>query len=532
MDRKLGHIKNKKTLVLLSNEMNEIEYQIIDIYEGNNLERGELQNIPAFLTVSFNIARETKYTFIAESPRGEITGNVSGEAHPGFNHHWRLPILEEPGDWKIEIHLHFDKPVRMIREVISIHVPSRLFEYDLDGETVEGKDYLAELSIPTQDEIQYVDVTSRLAELDAHWLQIDPELKIWRYIHQDVESQLKEGRFTPLLLIHGFTSNYTTWNWMVRYLWADGFRNIFAMALYDDRLGVERNTQHLEEIIDEILELTSAESLYLIGHSLGGLIGRHFVKQYDPKKVKLLVTIGSPHMCGLSRIPRFVAFNILRRKSRKTHQDLAVHPSSTVKANQSIFTEADLYVLSMVNICGTKFRGGDSGFKLKDNLVPDMINLGVNYLHASLHKNEDTYKIIRNLLFGKSIIYKIRLLYITPTIESPKKAKLCLYLKPRDGKEYQRYPFEDFFELGENKPYVPQIPMIIFAYLRNEENIKNERLEIQIRDNKRKLLAEEEVIFALGDRERVSDHFSLDSKVGYEFQFAVYSHRLHYDFSE
>lgn len=35
--------------------MNEIEYKITDVYEGNNLQNGVLQNLPVFLTTSFNI---------------------------------------------------------------------------------------------------------------------------------------------------------------------------------------------------------------------------------------------------------------------------------------------------------------------------------------------------------------------------------------------------------------------------------------------------------------------------------------------
>ncbi|UCE13411.1 MAG: alpha/beta hydrolase [Candidatus Heimdallarchaeota archaeon] len=513
--------------------MSEIEYQILDIYEGNNLKNGVLQNIPAYLTVSFT--RETNYEFIAKAPNDEITGNMSGLAHPGFNHHWRIPLLEQPGNWEIEIKLHSERSGEKIQEKISVNIPAKLFEYRSVDADLGEEDYITELSMPKQEEIQYVDVTSKLVELDAHWLQIDPELKIYRYIYQDIESKLKEERFVPILLIHGFNSNYSTWNWLVRYLWADGFRNIFAMALFDDRQGVDKNTQHLEKVIDAVLDLVFPhESLYLIGHSLGGLVGRHFVKTFDPKKIKLLVTIGSPHLCGLSRIPRFVAFNIINRQARQTELELSMHPaSSTAKLTQTI-TEADLYVLSMVNICGTKFRGGDTGFKFKDNLVPDMVNLGINYIHTSLHRNEDTYRIIRNLLFGKSIIYKIRLLYITPTIESPRKAKFCLYLKPMKNKDHQRFPFKDYIKLKPSKtkePFIPQIPMIIFTSLNDEENATTERLEIQIRDHKR-VLAEDEVLIALGDKEKVSDHFSLETSNGYLFQFAVYSYRLNYSFNE
>ncbi|MFW9995264.1 MAG: esterase/lipase family protein [Candidatus Odinarchaeota archaeon] len=530
--RASSHVKSKKHQSALAKlgkknnrSINEIEYQLIDIYECNNLEGGVLQNLPAYLTVSFNIEREAKYTFIVVSPDGDITGTTSDWARPGFNFHWRVPFLEHPGSWKIEIHLFFDHPVRTIREVIPVHLPSELFDYSSDDEREDN--YLAELNIPAKDEIQHVDVTSRFPELDAHWLQVDPELKIWRYIYQLDD---KEGMFVPILLIHGFHSDFTTWNYLVRYLWADGFRNLFAMDLYDYRLGVERNAQHLEKVIDEILDLTNRKSLYIIGHSLGGLVGRYYVKKFDPRKVQLLVTIASPHMPGLSRFPVFFTFRLIDRKAKDqmSHRDLTVHPKSAVKQTQKISTEADLYLLSMVNICGTKFRGGDTGFKLKDNLVPDMVNLGVKYIHTTVHKNQDTYRILRNLILGKSIIYKIRLLYITPTVESPKKIKMFLLLKPKDKKDYQRYPFEGFIELG-NEPYIPQIPMIIFTYLRDEEDLKTERLDVQILDKKKKILAEGEFIVPLGDKEQVSDHFSLDMGTGYSIQFAVYSYRLLYE---
>jgi pimeloyl-ACP methyl ester carboxylesterase len=513
--------------------MNEIDYQILDVYEGNNLQNGVLQNIPAFLKVSFNIEEEVKYTFIAETPSGNNSGKISGEARQGFNHHWRIPILEEPGEWNIKVQLHQEGKKEKIYEEIPIHIPAKLFEYGIDNESAEEEDYLAALTIPTQEEIQYVDITSRFAELDAHWLQIDQVLKIWRYIYEDVESKLKEDRFIPILLIHGFNSNYTTWNWMVRYLWADGFRNIFAMSLYDDSKGVDKNTQHLEKVVNEILDICNSESLYLIGHSLGGLVGRHYVKTIDPRKIKLLITIGSPHLCGLSRIPRFVAFNIINRSAKLTQLELSMHPaSSTAKLTQTV-TEADLYVLSMVNICGTKFRGGDTGFKLKDNLVSDMINIGVNYIHTSLHRNEDTYNIIHNLIYGKSIIYKIRLLYINPIGNSHKKNKFYLELKPREAKDSQRFPFKGYIEVGAKKePYIPQIPMIIFTSLREEENIRNEHLEIKIRDKKKRVLAKDDIIFALGEKEHISDLFSLNTKNGYVFQFAVYSYKLNYDFDD
>ncbi|UCE13975.1 MAG: hypothetical protein JSV04_02065 [Candidatus Heimdallarchaeota archaeon] len=506
----------------MRNQITEFDYRITDVYEADNLIEGELQNLPSYLTIQFNV--EAEYTIIS-SLGGDITGDINGNARPGLKLQWRIPILEQ-GDLKIEIRLH-NKSGRLIQEVIPMCVPVELFESSLqtDEESSEEENYYAELNLPTKEEIKHVDVTSRLAELDAHWLQIDPELKIWRYIHQDTESRLKEGRFVPVLLVHGFNSDYSTWNWLVRYLWSDlGFRNIFGVALYDDRLGVEKNAVHMDKVIDEVLGISNHESLIFLGHSLGGLIGRYFVKKMNPKKIKLLITLGSPHICGLSKL--WGKLFILIKNAQVTERDVTLHPQSSLVTAQKIFTEADFYQQTMVNICGTKIRGGDGGFKFKNNIVPDMINLPVNYTHLTLNKNEDTYNIIKKMVLGYSVIYKIRLLYVTSTIETPLKSKLHLLFKAKTEVNSQRYPIKDHIQLEEKEPYVPIVPLIVFTYLRNQA--KTEQLEVKVCDEKHKILAHEKILFALGDKNQICDHFSLTTENGYTFQFAVYSYRLYY----
>ncbi|MHA2500568.1 MAG: lipase/acyltransferase domain-containing protein [Candidatus Hodarchaeales archaeon] len=499
--------------------MQEFEYQITDVYEEDNLIDGVVQYLPAYFRISFNT--EAKYIITAESPEGMIAGNLTGMARPGLNYEWRLPIYDSPGHWKIEIHLHIDQE-KSVHDYIPLNVPPELLELSSDEEELFNE-YFSEVRLPKEEDIQHVDGSSRLAELDAHWLQVDPELGIWRYIHQDTESQLGEGQYIPILLVHGFRSSYTTWNWMVRYLWRDGFRNIFGMALYDDRLGVEKNCEHLESVISKVLALTGREELYLISHSLGGHVARYFVKKRDCKSVKMLAIMGAGHYGVWSVFGKLMT---IFGKAPLTDRDLTCAPGSKLSLSQSTFTEADLYLLTMINICGTKLRGSDGFITAKKNYVPDMINFNVDATHFSVHKNEDTYRIIKNVLFGKSVIYKIRLLYITPTEESsPPNCKLHLLVKPKTRDYYQRYPNRNFIQL-EGKPYIPQIPMIVFASLRN--NAKNEHLAIQVLNEENEIVAEEEFIFGLGDKEEVVDHFSLETGTGYFFQFAVYSYRLHY----
>ncbi len=503
--------------------MRDFDYKIISALESENLINRVLQTLPAYLLLNFH--SEGKYKVKIESPDSEIMNEIKGETYSGYNYYWRIPIFESVGIWTLSIQFRKKDEKETETNYVLIDVPSSLFDYSDNKE--DEDDYLREMSkyLPSKDEIKSIDITSRLAELDAHWLNINPELKIWRYIHDDTERKLDEERFLPILLVHGFHSSYTTWNWMVRYLWADGFRNIFAMTLYDDALGVEKNTEKMQDVIDEILDLTNHESLCFLGHSLGGFMGRYYVKKFDPKKIELLVTMGSPHMCGLNRYWGKI-FTLLKKDADIMERDVTLQPSSSVKETQDIITEADFYQQTMVNICGTKIRGGDGGFKLKDNLVPDMINIGVNAIHMTVNKHEASYKIIRNLLLGKAIIYKIRLLYINPITNSPKKSKLFLYIRSSEKEDFHRYPFRDYFFLKKNEPYIPEAPLIVYTNMVARKNVQSKCIEIQIRNEKNQILTQTSTIIPLGYKKPVCDPFQIDSEQGYILQFAAYSYRI------
>ena len=288
-----------------------------------------------------------QFSILIEPQYLQKAGELSGYSHMGAVNHWRIPLITE-GKWSIVIDYQGD--LSSDQEIISLQVPLKLFEVTCEDE--EEEDYLHEIScsLPSKDEIQYVDVSSRLKELDAHWLEVNPELKLWRYIHDDTSvSRLKEERFLPILLVHGFNSDYTTWNWMVRYLWAEGFRHIFGVNLYDDALGVKENSEKIHDVINEILEICNQKNLYFIGHSLGGLIGRYYIKKIDPLKIKLMISIASPHLCGLNRLYGKI-FTILKKHAHLTERDVTLQPMSSVTETQTIVTESDFYQQTMVQV--------------------------------------------------------------------------------------------------------------------------------------------------------------------------------------
>ena len=140
-------------------------------------------------------------------------------------------------------------------------------------------------------------------ELDAYWFLLNPQYKLFRFIYHDQIIMDSEDikfaeRFRPILLIHGFRSSYKTWNWMVQQLWADGFRNIFAMELHPHTRGLPKLYNQLTYVIEYILSiLPNYKFITILGHSMGGMIARYYLKQESEaaRKIRLCGTFGSPH---------------------------------------------------------------------------------------------------------------------------------------------------------------------------------------------------------------------------------------------
>ncbi len=155
-------------------------------------------------------------------------------------------------------------------------------EVDNEPQTDTSEPEIEILDLPYLETIETQDQPGLYPEIDAYWFLLFPEYKIYRFVylsdqenvdHQEIEYN---ERFRPILLIHGFKSTHSTWNWMAQRLWADGFRNIFAMELFSYTSGFPKLFEQLTKAIDQILYMFEKkyDFVHLIGHSLGGMISR------------------------------------------------------------------------------------------------------------------------------------------------------------------------------------------------------------------------------------------------------------------
>jgi pimeloyl-ACP methyl ester carboxylesterase len=103
-----------------------------------------------------------------------------------------------------------------------------------------------------------------------------------------------------VLLLHGFFQTRNVWEMMEERLRHDGY-GVFSFDL--GGLFWRFNTKSIFDLgemiaakIERICERYDLDRFHIVGHSKGGLLGRHYVQHHGGhRRVKSLITLGTPH---------------------------------------------------------------------------------------------------------------------------------------------------------------------------------------------------------------------------------------------
>ncbi len=98
----------------------------------------------------------------------------------------------------------------------------------------------------------------------------------------------------PLLLIHGYFCNRGVWWWLRRGLRAQG-RGVATIDLEPPLASIEELAEGLDARIRSLMAETGAERVVLVGHSMGGLAARAYMRRHGSARVAKLITLGTPH---------------------------------------------------------------------------------------------------------------------------------------------------------------------------------------------------------------------------------------------
>lgn len=137
-------------------------------------------------------------------------------------------------------------------------------------------------------------IVMALRELAAFCLLFSAIMPFERFFMAADRLGRAEGGRLPVLLVHGYQCNRGFWfelrGRLARTGWQVG--TISLAPVFND---IDGYVEQLARRIDEVCAAAGTERLLLVGHSMGGLVSRAYLRRHGNGKVAKLVTLGSPH---------------------------------------------------------------------------------------------------------------------------------------------------------------------------------------------------------------------------------------------
>jgi len=99
----------------------------------------------------------------------------------------------------------------------------------------------------------------------------------------------------PVILIHGVLVNDGMWLLFRRRLRRFGVGPVYTINYGPPLADVESFARQLSERIEAVCAATGAARVVLVGHSMGGLVARAYLRRFGAERVERLITIGTPH---------------------------------------------------------------------------------------------------------------------------------------------------------------------------------------------------------------------------------------------
>ena len=137
-------------------------------------------------------------------------------------------------------------------------------------------------------------ITMFLRELAAFFLLFTVVMPFERFFMDADRLGRGEGGRLPLLLIHGYQCNRGYWLWLRRSLERAGWQ-VATISLDPVFNDIDGYVEQVSQRIEDICAATGAAQVMLVGHSMGGLVSRAYLRRKGGARVAKLVTLGSPH---------------------------------------------------------------------------------------------------------------------------------------------------------------------------------------------------------------------------------------------
>ncbi len=98
----------------------------------------------------------------------------------------------------------------------------------------------------------------------------------------------------PVLLVHGYVCNSGYWHSMSQVMTAAGISH-HAITLEPVLAPVEHYLPTLHRAVQTLMTDSGSDRVVLVGHSMGGLLCRAYLREYGEQAIARIITIGTPH---------------------------------------------------------------------------------------------------------------------------------------------------------------------------------------------------------------------------------------------
>jgi triacylglycerol esterase/lipase EstA (alpha/beta hydrolase family) len=99
----------------------------------------------------------------------------------------------------------------------------------------------------------------------------------------------------PVLLLHGVLCNAGVWSGFRRHLAARGIAPLYTLSYGPPLASIEVFAAQVARKIEYIRRATGAPRVAIVGHSMGGLVARAYLRRFGAQSVSALITFGAPH---------------------------------------------------------------------------------------------------------------------------------------------------------------------------------------------------------------------------------------------
>ena len=117
----------------------------------------------------------------------------------------------------------------------------------------------------------------------------------WAFAPPSMQTSSDPQQRVPVLLVHGFVCNHRIWDDVLPALRAQG-HTVLAINLESLFTSIDDYAPQLEQAVQALRQRTGQQQVALLGHSMGGLAIRAWMRRYGTADAARASTLGTPHV--------------------------------------------------------------------------------------------------------------------------------------------------------------------------------------------------------------------------------------------